>query len=130
VQTTPSQRLAHLRDCGWFWAWVAVGVVFALGLDLPFLLPVAGALGVLVGVLPGSRRHIEGVIVGAGLPFLYVAYLNRQGPGTVCYSDGHGGGGCTDNFNPLPWLVIGLVLIVGGVMLYVRNQRRYAAQRS
>jgi len=109
---------------------VAVGVVFALGLDLPFLLPVAGALGVLVGVLPSSRRHIEGVIVGAGLPFLYVAYLNRQGPGAVCYSDGHGGGGCNDNLNPLPWLVIGLVLIVGGVVFYVRNQRRYAAQRS
>jgi len=129
VDTDAPHRLSHLRGCGWFWVWAAVGVVFALGLDVVFLLPVAGLSGLIVGLLPGSRRHIEGAITGAGLPFLYVAYLNRQGPGTACYSDGAGGGGCEDLLNPWPWLAIGVALVVGGIVLSERNRRRRDALR-
>ena len=57
---TDARRLSHLRGCGWFWAWAAVGVVFALGLDVVFLLPLAGLLAVIVGLHRGSRRHWRG----------------------------------------------------------------------
>ncbi len=120
-------RPSHLRGCGWFWAWAIVGVVFALGLDVVFLLPFAGLLAVIVGLFRGSRGHMAGMLTGAGLPFLYVAYLNRQGPGTVCWTDGAGGGGCEDYLNPWPWLAIGVALVAGGIVLDERNRRRRAA---
>jgi hypothetical protein len=126
VQTTTPPRLAHLAGCGWFWAWAAVGVVGALGLDIVFLLPVAGALAYVLSRFRASRDHSEGILVGAGLPFLYVAYLNRQGPGTRCYTDGHGGGGCDEYLNPWPWVAIGVVLIATGIVLYVRHRRGHA----
>jgi hypothetical protein len=91
VHADAPHRLSRLRGCGWFVVWAAVGVLFALGLDVVFLLPFAGLLAVIVGLHRGSRRHIAGAMTGAGLPFVYVAYLNRQGPGTACYSDGAGG---------------------------------------
>ena len=124
MHTDLPHRLSHLRGCGWFWVWAAVGVVFALGLDVVVLLPFAGLFAVIVGLFPGSRRHIEGAMTGAGLPFLYVAYLNRHGPGTACYTDGAGAGGCEDLLNPWPWLPIGAALVVGGIVLYDRNRRR------
>jgi hypothetical protein len=123
VQTATPQRISHLAGCGWFWAWAAVGVVAAVGLDIVLLLPVAGVLAYGLSRFRGSRDHSEGTLTGAGLPFLYVAYLNRQGPGTVCYTDGHGGGGCDEYLNPWPWLAIGVVLIVAGVLLYARHTR-------
>lgn len=129
MHTDAPHRLSHLRGCGWFWAWAAVGVVFALGLDVVFLLPFAGLLAVIVGFHRGSRRHLEGFMTGAGLPFLYVAYLNRQGPGTVCSTDGAGGTSCEDYLNPWPWLAIGVALVVGGIVLYERNRRRRHALR-
>src|SRR5438067_9659883 len=89
-------RLSHLGACGWFWAWAIAGAVLAVGLDIPPLLVVGGLLALIVGWLQGSGRHMEGMLTGAGLPFLYVAYVNRHGPGTVCYSNGHGGGGCSE----------------------------------
>ena len=116
-------RLSHLGACGWFWAWAIAGAVLAVGLDIPPLLVVGGLLTLIVGWLQGSGRHMEGMLTGAGLPFLYVAYVNRHGPGTVCYSNGHGGGGCSEYLNPWPWLVVGSVLVLAGIFTYVRNQR-------
>jgi hypothetical protein len=122
-QQPPPHRLSHLGGCGWFWAWAVAGAVLAVGLDILPLLVVGGLLALFVGWLQSGARHIEGMLTGAGLPFLYVAYVNRQGPGTVCYADGHGGGGCSEYLNPWPWLVIGTVLVISGIVIYVRTQR-------
>jgi hypothetical protein len=109
-----------LTGCAGFWSWALVGAVFAVGLDILPVLLVAGGLGLLVGRAVGSRGA-WGCATGAGLPFLYVAYLNRQGPGTVCHAIGtarHPGTECGELFDPVPWLVTGLVLIAVGVVGY------------
>jgi hypothetical protein len=48
--------------------------------------------------------------------------LNRDGPGDVCTKT-PGGDACVDNFNPLPWLIIGLVLLIAGFVWFVQRRR-------
>jgi len=48
------------------------------------------------------------------------AYLNRQGPGMTCYTTATGGG-CDGHLNPLPWLVLGVIFFVAGVVLHARQ---------
>lgn len=111
-----------------FIAWPVVGAALSLS--------VLGAMTIGIFVLPfallgllallkwgGNRKSSVGLISGAGLPFLYVAYLNRNGPGTVCSPYGNGGQSCTDEWSPWPWLLIGAVLVVAGVLLFVRLRR-------
>jgi hypothetical protein len=107
--------------CAGFWLWALVGAVFAVGLDIPPVLLAAGGLGLLAG-RAGGGRGAWGFATGAGVPFLYVAYVNRQGPGTVCHAIGTGryrGSECGEVLDPWPWLVVGLVLIAVGVVGYV-----------
>jgi hypothetical protein len=92
-------------------------------------LAVALALGV-VGVSPARlRRSALGVLTGAGLPLLYVAWAQRNGPGTVCRNLGSGLDGyrCDQYDNPLPWLIVGLVLVAVGVAAQARRMRAASA---
>lgn len=66
------------------------------------------------------RMRVVGVILGAGLPFLFVAYLNRNGPQTVCSPYENGGQQCTLEKGPLPFVIIGAILVLLGVMLFLR----------
>jgi len=106
VHPPTARRLPHLEGCGWFWAWAAVGVVGAVGLDIVLVLPLAGVLAYGLARFRGGRRHTEGILTGAGVPFLYVAYINRDGVDS----------------SPWPWLAIGAALVVGGVLLHERNR--------
>jgi hypothetical protein len=104
-------RAPHLQTCVWFWAWAAVGALVALSLDLgPLAALSALVLGVLVPRAGDRRRGSEfGIVTGAGLPLLLVAYIQRQGPGTTCWHTAMSAG-CDQHLNPLPWLIVGLVL--------------------
>lgn len=89
----------------WFWAWAAVGAGAAICLvsfGPLFGAPVIAA-AVVMGQRPAIRRSAFGLLSGAGLVFLYIAYLQRDGPRD------HG-------FNPAPWLVLGLVCVAAGVV--------------
>ena len=117
-------------EWAWFWVWAVVGgcttisFVSVIGV---FFLPVA-ALGALAGVHWGRRsmpRSALGAITGAGIPFLLVAYVQRKGPGTVCWHTATASG-CDEYLDPRPWLVIGLVLTLGGIAAFLRAR---AAQR-
>ncbi len=88
--------------------WAVVGAVLAAGLDVLPLLLVAGWLALLVGWLHGGSGQAEGMLTGAGLPFLYVAYINRGGT----------------SFSPWPWLVIGAALVPLGIVLYRRSRHQ------
>lgn len=100
-----------------------VGAGFALGL-LSIL-----SIGIFVLVLTASgmaflatRRTssigLPGLISGLSLPLFYVAYLNRQGPGTICeYS--RGGTNCAERWSPWPWAAAGGVFLLAGVVLFV-----------
>jgi hypothetical protein len=112
----------HARHCAWFWLWALVGVGGALGavsLGWLSLLPAAVAAAAMAH-RPSARRSAYGLLTGAGLLLLFVAYVNRHGPGTTCYQHDTATG-CDEHLNPLPWLVAGVVLVVGGVVAQARR---------
>ena len=111
-----------------FLAWPVVGAALSFGVLASmtigiFILPFA-----LVGLFillkwGGDRRSSVGIISGLGLPLLYVAFLNRDGPGTICKSYGNGGQQCMDEWSPWPWFLIGAALVATGIALFVRLRR-------
>jgi hypothetical protein len=66
---------------------------------------------------------MAGMISGAGLPLLYVAWLNRGGPGEVCTSTATSTE-CADESSPWPFLVLAVVLVGVGVVVFVRQRGR------
>lgn len=63
-----------------------------------------------------------GLISGAGLLFLFFAYLNQSGPGMVCVRNNNGGQRCTQEYGPWPFLLIGLGLFLTGLALLWRTR--------
>jgi len=102
--------VTHHRPWGWFAAWLLVGAACIVSLLGAFsigslVLPIALA-GTALVAWRSSLRGVPGVIAGLGLPPLYVAYLNRAGPGSVCSAITRGQD-CIQEFNPWPWLIAG-----------------------
>jgi hypothetical protein len=64
---------------------------------------------------------LAGMLTGAGLPLLYVAWLNRDGPGEVCTytATGHS---CGDQSSPWPLMTLAVLLIAGGVVMFVQQR--------
>jgi hypothetical protein len=107
---------------GWFALWCVVGVGLSLGVLGAFtigifVLPVAIAGGVLIATRRCRAGEPFGLAAGLGLLAIYVGYLNRRGPGVVC-STSTGGSKCTEEWSPWPWLVGGLVLLIGGIGMF------------
>ena len=116
----PTATVSTGPSWGWFLAWVPVGAAWGLSvvgaMSIGILVaPVAALLTGGLFLLDHGRRGVLGLLSGAGLPFLYVAYLNRGGPGWSCSQDGDTTS-CSELFSPLPWLVIAAVLIGGGAV--------------
>jgi len=125
------KKVALSRAPAWVWfiAWVGIGVgfVFALLGAMTvgiFVLPVVGGFAILVTSRSGSIVGVPGLISGGSLPLFYVAYLNRDGPGTICRSFAGGGSECVEEWSPVPWLVLGVVLLLGGMAVFVRGNRK------
>ena len=120
-----SARL-HRRPWNWFLAWLVVGGIWAFALiSLPsvglLVLPIALAATVLLA----RRSHwagVLGLVSGLGLPPLYVAYLNRQGPGNICTSFSSGQS-CVQEYSPWPWLTGAVLLITVGFGFFVLRYR-------
>jgi hypothetical protein len=89
--------------------------------------PLTLGLGLLIAALMAlsetARRSGFGILTGAGLPLLLVAYLNREGPRTTCYRTTTSAG-CDQHLNPVPWFVIGLLLVAVGYVAQVRRAQR------
>jgi hypothetical protein len=122
VSSTTFDPRAHLVGCRWFWAWALVGCAAALGfvsLGVLVLAPVAGIVW-LMASRPSIRPSAFGLLTGAGVPLLYIAWLQRAGPGTTCWKTVRASG-CDHHLNPLPWLLLGIVLFVGGVVAHARR---------
>jgi len=116
----------------WFAAWLIIGVGYALSLVGSasiglFVLP----LPVIATILLARRQHatggLPGLISGLGIPLLYVAYLNRAGPGPICTTI-PGGQDCTDEWSPWPWLAAALILLALGVTTFIARQRHLHRQ--
>jgi hypothetical protein len=115
-------RSRHVITCLWFWVWAAVGAVGALGMVSlgPIALGPALITGGALSTIPAARRSTFGLLAGAGLVFLFIAYLQRQGPGTTCWHTATAAG-CDGHLNPIPWLLIGLLLLVSAILLQNRR---------
>jgi hypothetical protein len=96
----------------WFAAWALTGMAGALGFVSlgPILLGPAVILGGALSSRPAARRWRAGLPAGAGLVFLYIAYLQRHGPGTTCWHTGTAAG-CDQSLDPIPWLVVAVLLL-------------------
>src|SRR5438270_3735120 len=118
---TPGGAVMHRRSCLWFWAWAAVGATGAIGLISfgPLAWAPAMGVGALLRRSQTGRRSAYGLLAGAGLLFLSVAYVQRDGPGTTCWHSATAGG-CAQHLNPVPWLVLGLILLIAGLLAQVR----------
>jgi hypothetical protein len=112
----------------WFSAWAAVGVGLALSVSTLGILAVPLALlaAALLIVLRHADRSAFGILVGMGLLSLYVAYVQRRGPGTTYWHTATASGSDT-YLDPRPWLVAGLLLVVAGVAAFLWCRRKAAA---
>jgi hypothetical protein len=116
------------RSGPWFLAWPAIGAVAGLGVLTiptigPYLLLVSAAAALAVTARGRSTAGLPGLLSGVGLPLLYVAYLNRRGPGTVCTTTATGQS-CVDEWSPWPWLATGAVLLLAGAVWCAVTDRR------
>jgi hypothetical protein len=136
---------APKRD-GWAYAyWLVVGA--ALGTGFPAILtfgivPLAlGGLMIIVGVLTPrlSNESQLAAIAGLALPALYMAWLNRRGPGTVCTLEDpsadaaarlreFGGDACADLYSPWPFVAAAVILVIVSIVL-IRAARRKRVAR-
>lgn len=130
-----------------FIAWAVIGAALFFGVLSfmtigIFVLPIAVLALLALLKWGGSRDSSIGLISGAGLPLLYVGYLNRNGPGRVCTTIARGaksatcgaplgpgdvcsnlgsaGQQCVDEWSPWPWLLIGAILVAVGILLFFR----------
>src|SRR5438874_3160062 len=117
-----TSRRALLAGCGWFWAWALLGAAAALG--AVSLGPILAAPLFVIAAPMASRSSIRrsafGLLSGAGALLLYVAWVQRAGPGTTCWHTATASG-CDQHLNPLPWLVAGAVLVVAGFVAHARR---------
>jgi hypothetical protein len=122
LAVSPPSLWAHLTGWRWFAAWALLGSAAAFGfvsLGVLMFVPVA-LVGSFMVSRPMIRRSAYGFVSGVGALLLYVAWVQRAGPGTTCWQTATASG-CEEHLNPLPWLLVGVGLFVGGIVAQVRQ---------
>ena len=118
---TFGERIQRLRD--WtFWVWAVVGVGFGFGISAIgiFTVPVALLITILLLTRRRFRGSAYGLLVGIGSLPLAIAWDNRDGPGEQCHAiDGGLGTQCDELYDPLKWLLFGLVFVLAGLAAQV-----------
>lgn len=129
--------VATAKGRGWeaFGAWALAGGLltfsvldgFAYGI---FVLPLAVGLMVLVALRARFWPEGQGLAAGVGLLCMVVAFVNRGyvscPSGPVTLRPGQQSFSC-GGFSPVPWLVAGLVLIGGAIVVYALTRRQRVA---
>ena len=111
------------------WAMVGAGACLAVLGVLTIGIFVAPVVVVVAWVLVRARgvdRSIAGALSGASLMLFFVAWVNREGPGTVCRVSAQATE-CEERWSPWPWLALGLVFLVGGIAAFQVLGRRHRA---
>jgi hypothetical protein len=108
----------------WFLAWAAVGLGFGLVVSVIgiFAVPLALLATALLIIFHHADRSALGILTGVGLVLLFVAYVQRRGPGTVTWHTATASGSDT-YLDPRPWLAAGVVLVAIGVGAFVWQGR-------
>jgi hypothetical protein len=109
-----------------FWLWAVVGVGFGFGISQVgiFTVPASALVAIILLRQPRFRGSAFGVLVGIGAVLLLVAYLNREGPGTVCETHRNGIECAYGLPDPKKWAAAGLVLVVLGLLGHLRPARQ------
>jgi hypothetical protein len=117
-----SQTARRSDGWGWFFVWALLGSAAALGaVSLgPLLLLPTALVAVFVWRRAQARRSAFGPLTGAGTLLLYAAWVQRDGSGTTCWHTATASG-CDQRLNPLPWLVLGIVLGGAGFVAHARQ---------
>jgi hypothetical protein len=129
IDTNVSNRTRIAAFILWFIVGVAYGFGVAAVLSFGALLLAVALVG--TGLLVWRRATRVGwptVICGPAITLLYIAYLNRSGPGTVC-TTAASGQSCVDRYSPWPFVAAAAILIAAGVVLAVGLTRRSSATR-
>jgi len=118
-------------DWLWFGVWLAIGALVAFAvvgaMTIGVLLaPVAVVVCVVAARSRRTRVGLPGLVSGLAVPLMYVAFLNHDGPGTVCTVT-TASRACTDELNPWPWLIVAAIVWVAGLAMFAR--RRHAVAR-
>jgi hypothetical protein len=127
VEGTPTA--SDRRAWGWFAVWVTTGAVASFGviglltIGLPLLVVSGGATAVLLTRRPESRVGLWGLLSGASVAPWFLAWVNRDGPGDVCRTTATEQS-CDQEWNPIPFTVVALVLLVVGILFFVIVRRR------
>ncbi len=119
---SPDFTGSTLRPAAWKYGWwLLVGALFGLGIASlltigVFLLPVAIILAAVGALMPTLRNSSAvAILAGIALPLLYIAWLNRAGPGTVCKASASEVS-CFDTWSPWPFVVVPAVLVVAAIV--------------
>ena len=127
---THAAATASRRPAPWTYLWwAATGALVSLGvvslLTIGIFLLAGAALLVVAGCSLAATRnggHV-GALAGASVAPLYIAWLNRHGPGTFCEPLGVDGTHCGEQWSPWPFLAVGLALLAVAVTVAVRSRR-------
>src|SRR5207248_9296188 len=118
------------RSGGWGWFVVSALLGSAAALSTvslgPLLLFSVALFGVFLWTRPGVRRSAFGLLTGAGTLLLYVAWVQRDGPGTTCWHTASASG-CDQHLNPLPWLIAGVAPVLARFVRHARPGCRDSA---
>jgi hypothetical protein len=128
AENAPSPN-SRSRPALWAFAWwTVVGALLGLGfasiLTIGLVLLLVGCVLAVAGILLRSLRNHSAAAVPGGLSVaaLYLAWLNRGGPGRVCETT-NTDTSCIEAWSPWPFLVVALLLIAATVFL-IRLARR------
>jgi hypothetical protein len=129
-----SVTVSTSRTWLYFAGWMLVGTscvmviagAFTIGI---FFVPITALGAILMSRRRSARVGLPGLVAGLGLPFFFVAYLNRGGPGNVCaktltvFGPGES---CSQEWNP--WIILagGLFFVTVGVTGFTLLRRRRA----
>lgn len=118
-------RLDRRASAWWaFGLWCVAGAGLSLGvlsiLTIGFaVLFVTLALCALLLWNVGVGPALTGILAGGAAPLLYLAWLNRHGPGSYCTVTAISSS-CTDESTPWPFVVVAVAMVVAGVVSFVR----------
>lgn len=110
--------------------WLLVGAVIVIfGLSLPSVGLLVLAMAVFGAVVLSWGWGLPWLLVGAAMPVLWVAWKNRGGPGERCFET-QNVSGCSELLDPLPWLVVGLVILTASAGIYLIGVRHTRSKDS
>jgi hypothetical protein len=117
------------RAWGWFAAWFLIGGVASFGviglltIGLPLLVVGGSMTAWLLVRHPASRIGVWGLVSGPAVAAGFLGWTNRDGPGDVCRTTATSQT-CTQEWNPLPFDAVAVLVLVVGIVLFVIERHR------